>query len=241
MILAVMAIAYWLNTRQSAVEIVTGYGETRKVSLPDGSLVSLNANSTIRFSKAWEKDKVREVWIQGEAFFSVVKKQGAASLVKFVVHTRDLDVEVLGTRFNVAERRQQTQVVLEAGKVRLKLNKAEAAGKLPPVLYMDPGQLVEYSTAGRRLAKKTIKPTLYTSWKDGKLIFEDTPLAQVAAIIEQTYGLKVVVEDKSLYRETITGTLRSDNVDLLLESLSLSISVGIERKHQKVIFKKNNE
>lgn len=83
----------------------TQYGEQRVVELPDHSVVSLNANSTLRFRNDWSQaNTLREVWLDGEAFFSVQKQEGAAGPAKFIVHTNDLDVEVLGTRFNVSNR-----------------------------------------------------------------------------------------------------------------------------------------
>ena len=65
---------------------------------------------------------------------------------------------------------------------------------------------------------------MFASWKDNQLIFDNTPLAQVASLIEHTYGLKVVVEDSALLRKKITGTIRSDNLERLLEALSLSFN-----------------
>jgi transmembrane sensor len=90
------------------VRYTTGYGNTQKVTLPDGSVVTLNANSTLSFHPRWSSQQPREVWLQGEAFFCVEEKPGGGN-AKFRVHTSYLNVEVLGTQFNVKERRGNTQ------------------------------------------------------------------------------------------------------------------------------------
>src|SRR5690606_15777064 len=104
------------NQSSSWLQCTTGYGETRKINLPDGSLVVLNANSELKYESNWQQAPMREVWLQGEAFFEVVK---TTEEKQFIVHTGSLDVEVLGTQFNVHNRHQKVQVVLSSGKVKL--------------------------------------------------------------------------------------------------------------------------
>jgi ferric-dicitrate binding protein FerR (iron transport regulator) len=113
----------------------TPYGTTQQVQLADGSQVVLNANSTLKVSRRLATNSLREVWITGEAFFSVAK---TATKSRFVVHTSQADVEVLGTRFNVQDRRGKTVILLDEGKVKLI---PTARPQLKPVL-MDPQELV---------------------------------------------------------------------------------------------------
>jgi transmembrane sensor len=121
----------------------TGYAKIKKITLPDGSVVTLNANSELKLSANWSDKGERQVWLDGEAYFEVAKKE--VTHQKFIVHTRDIDVEVLGTRFNVNTRHEKSIVSLEEGKIRLTLNntvKATLKTKATAqVLEMKPGEM----------------------------------------------------------------------------------------------------
>ncbi|MEJ7830748.1 MAG: FecR family protein, partial [Segetibacter sp.] len=115
-----IALALLFNKKDKPVLVKTDYGNLKSVVLPDSSLVVLNANSTIKFSNKWGKSKSREVWLQGEAFFNVRHINKDSSYIEkyeqFIVHTDELIVEVLGTSFDIRQRRGKTEVVLETGK-----------------------------------------------------------------------------------------------------------------------------
>jgi len=216
------------------VRYTTGYGNTRKIELPDGSLVTLNANSTLSFFPHWDGTHPREVRLQGEAFFSVLKKPGAGN-AKFRVYTSYLNVEVLGTQFNVKERRGNTQVVLNSGKIKLNSNLLPASD----TLIMKPGELVQLSGPRDTLVKKIVNPEVYSSWRNNVLIFNQTPLYEVATLIEDTYGLKVEFENEIQASKTITGNVPAANVDVLLLALSKSFNFRISREKDLVKLKTN--
>lgn len=121
-ILLVAAVSF-LYLREETIRYETAYGQLRVIVLPDSSRVTLNGNSTLRYQADWEAlpiGNTREVWLEGEGFFEVTEVVlSAQSMAKFVVHTPQLDVEVVGTKFNVTNRRHQTQVVLSSGQVKL--------------------------------------------------------------------------------------------------------------------------
>jgi ferric-dicitrate binding protein FerR (iron transport regulator) len=226
---------YWDTTRYS-----TNYGETQEIILPDGSTVILNANSKIRYASQWDSDKVREVWLEGEAFFSVRKKQqgqqvAASASSKFIVYTQDLHVEVLGTEFTVSERREQTQVTLNSGKIKLDLN---AEKETDPIL-MQPGEQVVFSSEKQQLKQTRVKPEIYSSWAKQVWILEDTPLSRVAEMIEETFGMKVIIEAKGeIANEKMTGVVPIKNMDELLEGLSTIYQLQITRKDNTILVKK---
>ena len=135
----------------SNVSISSGYGETKTVFLPDSSRVTLNANSRLSYAKDWQQGS-RDVYLEGEAFFEVRKvaqkptevSMAPAAYRKFRVLTKEVTVEVLGTTFDVQNRRGETKVVLKSGKVKVL---DHAAGK---VVTMKPGDMVRASQAGPR-------------------------------------------------------------------------------------------
>jgi ferric-dicitrate binding protein FerR (iron transport regulator) len=228
------AVLWWYLTRlHRQVEYVTGFGQTKTVVLPDGSEVVLNANSILKHLAVWPGDD-REVWLQGEAFFSVRKNRRGNSPVKFMVHSGSLRVEVLGTEFTVSRRRDRTQVVLSEGSVRLSL--PGPAGTNP--IVMQPGELVEYREEDHAVARRNVKAEVYHSWKHNRWILEDVTLGQVANRIGETYGLEVRIPDSRLAREPMTGVLPTDTIDKLLRVLSATYGIKVQRVENRLILSK---
>ena len=212
----------------------TRYGETKTILLPDSSQVTLNANSTLTFRH--DDQQLREAWLEGEAFFEVHKMQNSRSSsesVKFVVHTTNLDVEVLGTAFNVNERRGATKVVLAHGKVRLETKNNEQ-------ITMQPGDMAELPSAGAQLIKQVVNPEDYTTWRENKLIFKRTSIEEVARIIEDYYGLEVILEGQDWDERKITGSVPTHSQEVFLEVLTESMGIEILQKGDRIVLKNSN-
>ena len=235
-VLVVSTVIYFaLGPRYAFKEYVTAYGETMTIKLPDNSVVKLNSNSSLKFARDWNENGHRKVWLDGEAFFNIVKKdlftREKISRSKFTVQTQNLSVEVLGTRFNVKDRDINTQVVLNSGKVKLGIPKGN--GMLN--VLMQPGELVEVSAEQKEIIKKKVEPELYTSWRNNVLIFKETPLGEIIDILQHNYGLKVFVQDPSLAERKYTGTFKNPNSEIILESISTLFDVKIIRKQDQVL------
>lgn len=207
----------------------TAFGETEEVNLPDGSQVILNAHSSLKYVS----NNPRRVWLEGEAFFKVAKKP--ATKAKFKVITDNLDVVVLGTTFNVNTRNDITRVVLEEGKVKLNLKNGIQK-------EMKPGDLLAYSSKLNKILeeKQTVKSELHTSWKDGSLIFEKTPLVEAMRKVEQTYGFKVVFVDELSTIKTISGGVPTKNLEMCLKVIEKSAGVKIEKQDEKLMVRVDN-
>nr|WKN37542.1 FecR domain-containing protein [Tunicatimonas sp. TK19036] len=211
----------WVNESQEKI-MSTGYGETATLELPDGSLVVLNANSQIRYSQAWED---REVWLEGEAYFHVQKQIDpvTADSAKFTVHTDNLTVMVLGTKFNVNSR--QAQVVLDDGKVHVRQNDAD-----PAEVDLRPGEMVELDRQTAQLVKREVNPYHYIAWKDNMLILDETPLGEIARLLEERYGYSVIFETDALKQVSFVGTYPADDIEVLLRTLEISLNMVVEGK-----------
>lgn len=208
----------------------TAFGESRRLLLPDGTQVTLNANSSLRVADRWGRRTEREVWLEGEAFFSVSKLKKEGQAVKFVVHTHDLNVEVRGTEFNVNTRQDQTQVVLSEGLVHLRLN--DRPGK---EIQMKPGDLVDFSRSKRRLHIRHLPDAspMY-SWKNNRWTLNDASLAEIAVLIHETYGVTVTIENDSLKKQTVNGVVPTDNMGDLLSALESILPITITHQEQRV-------
>jgi ferric-dicitrate binding protein FerR (iron transport regulator) len=211
---------------RSEMAYATAYGEKRTVHLPDSSVVVLNSNSSIAYSETWLGLGPRKVNLTGEAYFAVTHKVNSQ---KFVVLTTDgTQVEVLGTEFNVTSRGGSNRVVLASGKVRLHYDQE----KKEKQLVMAPGDLVELT--GTSMTRKQVKPELYTAWKDNKVIFENASLQEVAAMVQEVYGLPVVLKDASLADLKLTAYLDDRGLENILATLSETLDVTITRQDQEI-------
>src|SRR5580698_9260450 len=198
---AVVIGFWWVITRTGRPEemavIKTGYGEIKNILLPDSSVVVLNGNSSLRMSSTWTETGGRQVWLEGEAYFQVQKKASTAE--KFVVHTREVDVEVLGTKFNVNARRQRAVVSLEEGKVRLSMNGVVTSVlEKKAALVMRPGQVAEVDEDLQTKVNEDRTIGARSGWARHEFHFDNTSLGEIASMIQDTYGYDMVVEDSSM-------------------------------------------
>jgi len=220
--LAVIAVGiWWIGARTGTAQyahIETGYGEIKSIVLPDSSVVTLNANSSIRIPQEWTEASGRQVWLEGEAYFQVQKKP--ATVAKFVVHTRQVDVEVLGTKFNVNARRQLAVVSLEEGKVRLSMHGGDSAvlRKTAPMI-LRPGQVVSIDGAQQAKLNEEKDVTAHSGWTHHEFHFDNTPLKDIAGMIEDTYGYRMEVADTSMLQVAISGDVRVRNIDEMIKVL----------------------
>ena len=221
----------------TTVTASSGYGQTKTVWLPDSSRVTLNANSTLSYEAGWDVGD-RTVLLEGEAFFEVRKRNapGAAGTAgaprKFIVQTAGINIEVLGTTFNVLHRRGHTEVVLNTGQVRV------VDTQVPQEVTMVPGEMVKVND--HQLVKNRVDPAQYTAWKENQLMLKSTPLGEIAQLLQDNYNYQVVIESDRLKLRTFTGTFPADDIQVLLHTLGKSLDVKVNQ-HRKEIFFSNKE
>ncbi len=206
-----------LDTSSTVIE--TKYGERRTIVLPDESTVVLNGNSKLKYSKNWSGQQIREVWIDGEGFFAV---QHTKNHQKFVVHTGEgLNVEVLGTKFNVKSRDHGSEVLLTEGKVKLNVDNTES-----PV-YLNPGELA--TVKKNQLSKRVVEGIQYTSWVRSKLVFDKTQLLDLAQILQDTYGMKVSFQNEDLKQRQLSGEISSATADDILLAIAETFNIKVTK------------
>ncbi len=230
--LLLAAGAGWFISQPDATTHTTAYGETTTITLPDSSQVTLNGNSELHYLAGWEGGSAREVWLKGEAFFEVEKIANTdqnAGFVKFVVHTSSLDIEVVGTSFNVNDRHNETTVVLEEGKVKLQREWGEE-------VVMQPGEMVAAFKEDKKLDKKVVNPSDYSAWRYNKLIFDDAVMAEVVRKMEDNYGLKIVVARPEMLENRFTGSAPADRPDILYKAVAASFGWEAQQEGKIIYF-----
>lgn len=217
---------YWYRENAGITVIRTAFGETRKVILPDGSEVILNGNSELYYEAGWSG--FREVELEGEAYFKIVHTSDHRN---FRVSTgSDFSLDVLGTQFNVSKRKSGTRVVLDEGKVRCNLG-----GSGRDTLVLKPGEMVRFRQKPSDYQLERVETGLYSAWKDHKLVFKNTSLREVAAILQDTYGLETEASQSELLDRRISGSVPTDNVDLLLQGIAEASAVTITRDGDQLV------
>jgi len=215
----------------------TACGKIKEIMLPDSSTVILNARSEIRYLTGWDHDAPREVWLEGEAFFSVTHTPVRQP---FIVHTSgQVDVEVLGTQFNVSQRANRTRVVLNAGEIRLQIKNGSNDPAVKHIA-MKPGDLVEFAKSAGQPVKKTVNPQVYSSWKNNRLFFDNTTLPELINLLEERYERKVVVTDNSLTGIRFNGDFPSDNLQLLLKALAATYNLEVTASTHEIYLESGN-
>lgn len=202
-------------------EVVTDYGERKTVTLSDGSEIMLNAHSSLVYTMDTSEPNAVEVFLDGEAHFSVAKREQATHAA-FRVKTSSGTVKVMGTQFVVSTRNRDTRVVLEEGEVAL------VPANQDKETIMQPGQLAEFSSESNTIRTRVVNPEVYTSWTTYTLVFDKTSLSDVIARLENTYGVKVVVRDTDLYERNISGSVDNTSLDVITSALSNTLDTPIE-------------
>ena len=222
-------IAYFPKVPAVAVQAnyATNYGEQRTVYLPDSSKLILNAHSTVRYAANWGAAKIREVWLEGEGYFDVRPYKAMG----FEVHTKDLTVAVLGTTFDIRNRRNKTEVVLETGKIKVSFS-----GQAHEDVVMAPNDKIVYDPEKVELAHAVTLPANYTSWKDKKLT--EATVDDILQYLEDNYHKKFILEDPTLGGKRIGGVILLDNLNDALFALSTVLNVNIIQHQDTIILKK---
>lgn len=210
------------------VRVATKAGERRTFDLPDGSRVILGFSSTL-VSREGYGGSTREVDLDGEAYFTVTHDAARP----FRVHVGSTVIEDLGTEFAVRayESAGSVRVAVAVGSVSLRRGTSPA-----PSVVLSPRDVAFLDDTGEVRLTRGVDLSTYTAWTGGRLVFDDTPLAQVAEELERWYGVEVRVTDSALLSRHLTTAFESETLDEVLRVIGMSLDVRYVRKGNVVEF-----
>ncbi|HSF55421.1 MAG TPA: FecR domain-containing protein [Algoriphagus sp.] len=206
------------KTRQTTYR--TGFGETLTITLPDSSQVILNSNSLLFYHTDWDSRTIREVWVDGEAFFDVRHLQTHQPFK--VYPASGIEIEVLGTQFNVYHRNDQTKVLLSEGNVTMNFTDNPKMSKI----LMTPGDLVEYNQ--QKIQKKRVNPVSYVSWTKKVLQLESTSLLEMVRMAEENYGLKIHIAPTVDQNQSASGSMPLSDGDSFMKLTAKIFHIQVE-------------
>ena len=194
-------------------------GQRVEVTLSDGTHIWLNARSEFSYPASFNGN-TREVRLKGEAFFDVAKDRNK----KFIVNTGRCEVEVLGTQFNVeayADDKTITATLVEGSIAMAYENKKSNWTEQE----IQPGQEIVYTAAQQQIKIDQADVEVITSWKDGKLIFRDTPFKEVLKMLSKRFDVDFVVKNPKCFEASFTGVLEKQRLGRILEYISVSSNI----------------
>lgn len=221
-----VGLAGWYVQKQEPeelliVECFVPDGETREVILPDQSVVTVNSGSSLFYPREF-KGKVRDIYLSGEAKFSVQPDKEKP----FIVKTNDMNVEALGTVFNVSSYpdSENTTATLAEGKIKVDLKSGNDSFILSPE-----EQIVYNRKTGRSVLRKT-RVDYVLAWEKGQMVFQGASLYSVIKEIERHYNVKVYLNTKDLSEERLTVKfLYNESLEDVLHALQ-QIVAGFKYK-----------
>ena len=192
--------------------VVTAPGQMREVTLPDGTEVTLNVASSLKYNARYGKES-REVWLDGEAFFDVESDAECP----FSIHSGMLDVNVTGTSFNVCAYQDDTRtsVTVKSGKVGVTYGDDDIR------MNLHPDEEIVINTDDSSVSRNTVTAKDAMAWMKGNLVFRQNTLPEAIRILRRYYPCDIELRD-STSRVRLSGTHDNKSLESVLESICFS-------------------
>ncbi len=221
-----------LTSLEAVAPVITKSTPNRRMfrmRLEDGSLVHMNALSTISYPSSFDESK-REIEISGEAYFDIETDENRP----FSIKVKDYTVMVLGTSFNIMAYpdEEEFSVSVESGSVQVNLN----GGNGEAVVLTNDQKLIYSPVTGKtKIIKMNMEDEL--SWRRGILRFDATPMAKVEKMLERWYGVDIEIQDSSIYSKTLSGVHQNENLRSVIEALTYATGTKYRISENKIIIK----
>lgn len=192
------------------------YSKRFQIVLSDGTVVHLNAGTTMKFPVNFPQNSpAREIEVSGEAYFEVAHHPDQP----FVVNTGDMDVRVLGTKFNVSTypEDERTDVVLVEGSVNLETKNEQSVVQAEQLL--EPGHKASFDKSDKTITTVAVPTSIYTSWINGELVFRDMKFDDILLKLERKYNVSIVNTNIDLAKERFNASFGDVPLDTVLKYL----------------------
>ncbi|OYX85802.1 MAG: hypothetical protein B7Y83_03555 [Flavobacteriales bacterium 32-34-25] len=210
-------------------EIKIPYGKTFVVTLSDGTVVNMNAGSSLKYPVQFIKGHNREVVLEGEAFFDVTKDKKHP----FIVKTRGMDVKVLGTKFNVSSYKEEADIntVLVEGSVSL-----SSGAKPNEKTMLVPGEKGTWNNQKTAIAVEKVDTRIYTEWMTGELVFRKAAFKDIIIKLERSYNVTIENNKKELWDKKFNASFNKniENIDEVLTAMGKIQSFSFKKEGKRI-------
>jgi transmembrane sensor len=214
----------FFNDKQPSILNVTALEKILTDTLPDGSAVTLNKNSTLSYPEKFAKTS-RSVTLKGEAFFHVTPGKENP----FIITVNDVTVKVVGTSFNIRSENGNTEVIVETGIVQVTRN-----GR---TVELRPGEKTVAHVSDSVLVKEKEQDRLYNYYRTKEFTCENTPLWKLVQVLNEAYQTQIVIGNNSLRNLPLTTTFSNESLDHILEVIRMTFNIQIEKTGNRITLK----
>jgi ferric-dicitrate binding protein FerR (iron transport regulator) len=193
-------------------------------TLPDGSVVTLNKNSSLAYPSRF-KGETRTIALKGEAFFNVTPNKEQP----FIINVNDVQVKVVGTSFNIRSEAGATEVIVETGVVQVTRN-----GK---TVELRPSEKLKLGGVDSVAGKEKVEDKLYNYYRTKEFVCDETPLWKLVEVLNEAYNTTIVIGNPAIRSEKITTTFNNDSLEHILQIVSETLGIRITTEGDQIILK----
>ncbi|GAA3620513.1 FecR family protein [Flavivirga jejuensis] len=207
------------------------YGKQFEIQLSEGTTVFLNSGTTFKYPVEFIEGKDRLVYVEGEAFFEVVKNVEHP----FIVNANDINIQVLGTKFNVSSYKEDMSIntVLVEGAVNL--YDKESTYNTKTAIVLKPGYKATWNKSNNEALIEKVDVELYSAWIDGKIVFRHMAFNDIIKILERHYNIDIINNNKILGDKLFTANFDIESIDQVLKSFNENHSIAYSIENNQVI------
>ena len=193
-------------------------------TLPDGSVVTLNKNSMVEYPEAFP-DSIRAIKMEGEVFYEVAKNAAKP----FIISTQTGIIKVVGTSFNVKSRKGSTEVIVETGLVEVSYNRQK--------VELTAGKQVKVNVGDSVLQAENTSERLYKYFRNRQFICDNTPLSELATILNEAYSVNIVIEKQSISNLRLTTTFSDESLENILAIIEQTFGIKAIQQGDSILIR----
>jgi ferric-dicitrate binding protein FerR (iron transport regulator) len=217
-----LAAYYSLREKPAPLLTAQATGTVKSNTLSDGSVVTLNKNSSITYPQRFEGD-ARSVELKGEAFFDVTPNKSKP----FIIRINDVTVTVVGTSFNIRSENGTTEVIVATGVVQVQ--------RRNKTLTLRPNEKITVKQQDSLLVKAPETTHLYNYYQSNEFVCDNTPLWKLVAVLNKAYNVNIVIGRDSLRALPLTTTFPNESLDHILQVICLTFNLKAEHTSTAII------
>jgi len=214
---------FFFNKFQGGQRELMTQGSVRTDTLSDGSVITLNKNSLLLYPNRFSA-KIRQVWLsKGEAFFNIRPDRAKP----FLIHTGKTVIKVVGTSFNVKNKRGLIEIIVETGLVIVSRN--------GQVISLKPGEKISVQAKDGKMMKEQIPDHLYKYYRSKEFVAEDTPLWRMVQVLNDAYDSHIILGREELKDLPLNTTFKDESLDDILQVICRTFKIKTEKKNNLII------
>lgn len=229
-LVAALIIRLWESSESKV--LTTARGERAAIELVDDTHVDLNAESRLVLLEGFGRDK-REVYLEGEAYFDVAHDKSHP----FLIHTSEGTIRVVGTAFDVRAYagEGEARVAVTEGAVALPLKKSTQTTKTDTVV-LRPHELGVITGQRLRARHRNVDLTSHLAWREGRLVFENTPFQEVVRDLERWYDLQIEVRARFASIDRLNAVFEEESASEVIGDIAVALDLQYKKEGQRVTF-----